>query len=101
MTKLTDVLEQVKDQNLTLEQCESLRDELIHLHTAMQIELADLEKREALYFLEQKNDVESDVSIKRRWRASDGGQRMIMLNRYIKATVKEIDSLKSRVYRLI
>lgn len=101
MATLKEVLEKVKDQNLPLAECERLRDEMIHLHTAMQIELADLEKREALYFLEQKNDVESDISIKRRWRGMDDGQRMILLNRYIKATVKEIDSLKSRVYRLI
>ncbi len=101
--KLIELLEADKDEKLPLPMIEKYRDEMVHLHTAMQIEMADLEKKEALFFLGAKGDdgSEADVSIKRKWRGSDDGQRMILLNRYLKAIAKEIDSLKSRVYRLI
>lgn len=101
MSTLLEVLEAVKDQNLSLEQIESFRDEMVHMHTMMQIEMADLEKLEALYFAGETQPDVSDVSIKRAWRATDKGQRQILINRYLKAIAKEIDSLKSRVYRLI
>lgn len=100
--KLIELLEAVKDERLPLPLIEKYRDEMVHLHTSMQIELADLEKSEAMYFVDDiHDDDESDIAIKRAWRATEKGQREILLNRYLKAVVKEIDSLKSRVYRLI
>lgn len=99
--KLTDLFEAVKDETLPLPMIEKYRDELVHLHTAMQIELADVEKSEAVYFAEKSQPDITDISIKRTWKATDKGQRQILLNRYLKAVSKEIDSLKSRVYRLI
>lgn len=99
--KLIELLEAVKDEKLPLPLIEKYRDEMVHLHTAMQIELADLEKQEAIFFTTYPDDSASDISIKRAWKATTYGQREILLNRYIKAVVKEIDSLKSRVYRLI
>jgi hypothetical protein len=101
MSLLTDLLTAVKDENLTLEQIERYRDELVHLHSAMQIELADCEKAEAVYFTDPSKEGASDISIKRSWKSTERGQRQILLNRYVKAVAKEIDSLKSRVYRLI
>lgn len=98
---LSELLNAVKDENLPLEKIERYRDELIHLHSAMQIELGEKEKEEALYFLKHSAPDVSDVSIKRKWRGTESGQRAIILNRYIKAVAKEIDSLKSRVYRLV
>src|SRR3990167_1262354 len=101
MSKFKELLEAVKDEKLTLEQVEKYRDELVHLHSDMQIDLADIEKKEALYFLTYATPDVSDISVKRKWKATDEGQRQILLNRYIKVVVKEVDSLKSRVYRLI
>lgn len=108
MSQLTQLLEKVKDENLSLEQIEKYRDDLVHLHSAMQLELAGIEKEQALYFLavhtpghQLYNHEASDISIKRAWQATEKGQRGIELNRFTKAVVKEIDSLKSRVYRLI
>lgn len=100
MSQLTDLLEKVKDDKLTLEQCEKYRDEMIHLHTLMQIEMADLEKKEAIFY-DQKAQKEPDITgiaLKRAWKASEEGQRLILLNRYLRAVVKETDSLKSRIY---
>lgn len=98
---LRDLLETVKDEKLPLVLIEKYRDEMVHLHSAMQLELADIEKAEAIYFDTESVPGVSDVSIKRHWKATEKGQRQILLNRYIKVIVKEIDSLKSRVYRLI
>lgn len=112
MSQFTQLLEAVKDETLPLEMIEKYRDEMIHLHSAMQIELANIEKEEAMYFLEWNKPVLlgkddnklppiADIAIKRMWRGTDKGQRGIELNRYVKVIAKEIDSLKSRVYRLI
>lgn len=98
---LLELLETVKEEKLSLEHIEKYRDELVHLHSAMQIELAGIEKEEAIFFNAESAPDVTDISIKRRWRATDKGQRQILLNRYIKVVVKEVDSLKSRVYRLI
>lgn len=99
--KLREILELVKDDKLPLVLIEKYRDELIHLHSAMQFEIADIEKAEALYFDKASQPDITDISIKRKWRATDQGQRQIELNRFVKVVVKEVDSLKSRVYRLI
>lgn len=99
--KLRELLQAVKEDNLPLEQVEKYRDELVHLHSAMQLELAELEKKEAIFFHDFMGPEVSDVSLKRRWRYKAEGLRMIELNRFIKACVKEIDSLKSRIYSLL
>lgn len=100
MSQFTDLLQAVKDEHLTLAACEKLRDEMIHLHSMMQVELAGLEKDEAIYITQFDAEI-TDAARKRTWKATPEGQRQIEINRYIKAIVKEIDSLKSRVYRLI
>lgn len=99
--KLRELFEAVKDKTLSKEQIELYRDELIHLHSAMQLEVADLEKAQAFYFMDAMNDDTSNISIQWTWKATEKGQRLIELNRYIKATVKEVDSLKSRIYSLL
>jgi hypothetical protein len=97
MSTFRELLEMVKDEGLTLPLLEKYRDELVHLHSSMQLQLAELEKKEAFFFVDKEGD-ESDVSRKRAWRATEEGQRSLELNRFIKACVKEIDSLKSRIY---
>lgn len=94
-----DLLLAVQDENLPLDKIELYRDSLVHLHSAMQIERAGLKKAEALFFLENKES--TAVANKMAWRASQDGMRLLDIEAYIRAAVKEIDSLKSRVYRLI
>lgn len=96
---LKEALEAVKDKTLNLRQLEDFRDDLIHIHTQLQLEQAELEKREAFYFMESQE--KTDIATKRKWRVTPEGQRLIELNRYTKAVVKEVDSLKSRIYSLI
>lgn len=102
MSQLLQLLEAVKDHNLSKTQLEQYRDSMVHLHTQMQLELAEKEKLCATFFIERKvADPEvSDISIKRIWKATEAGLREIELNRFIKAVAKEIDSLKSRLYSI-
>lgn len=100
---LLELLEAVKDEHLGKAQLEKYRDAMTHLHSEFQIELADIEKREAIFFEKTKREATekiSDVSIERTWAVTADGQRQIELNRYIKTVAKEIDSLKSRLYSI-
>lgn len=103
MSQLSELFEKVKEKNLTKTTLEEYRDDLTNLYAQMMFELAELEKTEALYFMALKNasptdkDI-SDVAIKRLWRATPQGQRLIELNRYHKATEKILSSLKSRIF---
>lgn len=98
--KLQDLILVVKEKNLSKDQLESYRDEMSYLFAQMQIEMAELEKREAIYMNEQKNDVESVASIKIRWKGTQEGQRLIVLKRYCLATKELLNSLKSRLYSI-
>lgn len=100
MSQLLDLLEKVRDENLGLDMLEKYRDQLIHLHSMMQIELSDVEKAEAIT-LASATEEETDAARKRKWRATEKGLRQIELNRYIKATLKECDSLKNRIFAAI
>ena len=97
---LLELLEAVRDETLSREQVEDYRDKLIHVHTKMQWELADIEKEEARFIYSKPQEI-PDVKHKREWKSTEKGQRQIELNRFLKAVVKEIDSLKSRIYSLI
>ena len=102
MSQLLQLLDAVKDHSLTKTQLEQYRDSMVHLHSQMQLELAEKEKKCAAFFLERKvaDPTASDISIKRVWKATEDGLREIELNRFIKAVAKEIDSLKSRLYSI-
>lgn len=99
---LLELFRAVKEQNLTKEQLEQYHDQLSSLFSQMQLEMSDIEKEKAIYFVKQsEGEKKSDISIKRNWSATDRGQREIELKHYILATKEMINSLKSRTYRLI
>lgn len=97
-----ELLLAVEEKNLTKTQLEDFRGEMTHLHSKMQLELADVEKASALFYDAEKtaNPDATDVSIKRKWKATKEGLREIELNRYIKTAIKELDNLKSRLYSI-
>ena len=99
--RLLELLQSVKEQTLTREQIESYRDQLCSLFADMQIEVAGLEKKEAIFYVTNKNPEKSAVSVKYDWKVTEDGQRLILLNRYLKGTAKVIDSLKTRIYALL
>ena len=99
MTTLKDLIVAVKENKLTKEQLELYADQMSELFAEMTIETAELEKKEALFMA--KDLTESVAQRKVMWKATEEGQRLIVLKRYLVATKELINSLKSRVYRLI
>lgn len=98
MSTLLETFEAIKDPNLSKDQLEDYHTQLSMLSAQMNIECADLEKEEALFFLANTTVETSDISIKRKWKVTDSGQRLILLNRYLKAMSKVLRSLQSRLY---
>lgn len=99
--KLLDLLNAVTESNLTKQQLEDYHTTLTGLYAQMMWEMAELEKKEALYFLRAKETDGiklSDIAVKRMWRGTQDGQRLIELKNYEKATSKMLVSIKNRMY---
>lgn len=96
---LRETLAAVKDKNLNKQQIEEYYDDLTHVYSAVCLELAELKKLEAFYFLDHKQ--ETDIATKRAWRVTKEGQRMLELEAYKTVIPKEIASLKNRIYSLL
>lgn len=96
---LNDLIIAVKEKNLSKDQLEGYRDQMSGLFAQMQMELADLEKQEALY-MSEKLENESVANRKVYWKATESGQRIIVLKRYTLATKELLNSLKSRLYSI-
>ena len=99
MITLKDLIVSVKEKNLSKDQLEGYRDQLSGLYAEMQLEMAEIEKEEAL-FLDSKEEKQSVAEIKIKWKATEKGQREIMLKRYCLATKELLNSLKSRLYSI-
>lgn len=97
MTTLIEVIKKVREQNLTKTELENYFDEISVLLAEMLIEASELEKDEAL-FLASREQGESVISKKVEFKATAGGQRLIVLKRYISATKTLLASIKNRIY---
>ncbi len=95
---LKDLFTAVKEHNLTKTDLEKYHTELTSLYAQMLLEIAEKEKLEALFFLEKTSPEVTDVSIKRTWRGTTDGLRLIELKSFAKATEKVLSSLKNRMY---
>lgn len=95
-TTLNELIISVREQNLTKDQLEGYRDQLSDLYAQMQMEMADIEKQEALF----PNDYPTAVARKNAWKATEPGQRLIVLKRYCLACKEILNSLKSRLYSM-
>ena len=96
---LKDLIIAVKEKNLSKDQLEDYRDQMSNLFAQLQLEMAELEKEEAI-FMEQKTEQESVAQRKIEWKATKGGQRLIELKRYALALKEMLNSLKSRLYQI-
>lgn len=96
--KLQELLEAVKEKHLSKEQLEAYRDDLANLFSMMQMELAEVRKAKALYFVEHPE--KSDKATERVWQATSKGLREIELSHYSRGVEKVLGSLKSRLYSL-
>ncbi len=99
MITLNDLIVSVKEKNLSKDALEAYRDQLSGLYADMQMEMAELEKQEAL-FMGNKTEANSVAEMKVYWKASKEGQRLIVLKRYCLATKELLNSLKSRLYSI-
>lgn len=97
--KLEALFEKINERDMSRESLEAYRDELVRLYGRMCLEMAELRKEEARYFLQEKK--ETDVATRRAWDNTTSGQRLIELRYYTKATEKLISSSKDRIYRLL
>lgn len=98
---LLELITKVKEKNLSQEQLEEYGDQMSSLFAQMMIEMADLEKEEAIFMGKDFGEKVSVADRKVMWKATDKGQRLIVLKRYSTATKELINSLKSRTFRLI
>jgi hypothetical protein len=97
--KLTELILAVKEKNLNKDQLENYRTEMSEIFAQMQMEMADLEKEEAIY-MEAQPEENSVAQRKINWKATEKGQRLIVLKRYCLATKELLNSLKSRLYSI-
>lgn len=95
---LNELILAVKEKNLSKDQLEAYRNDMSQIFAEMQLEMADLEKEEALF--EPETVEETEAHLKRRWKKTPSGQRLIVLKRYCVATKELLNSLKSRLYSI-
>ena len=96
---LQELITSVKERNLSKDQLEDYRDQMSQLFAQMQLEIAELEKEEAL-FMNMNSDTKSVAQRKIEWKAKQTGRRLIELKRYCLATKELLNSLKSRLYSI-
>lgn len=96
MSQLTDMLRAVKEGNLTKTQLDNYHTALSGLYSDLQLEIADLKKKKALF--EAGEPEKSVAKMKVAWKATPEGQRLIELEGYARATSTQLRSLKNRLY---
>ena len=103
MSKLTELIEKVREENLTKQQLEDYHTEITYLDNLLRLEIAPLEKDEALFMNGFGDNPPIDKSVAQRkvmWKATEKGQRQIELSHYLKITPKLLQSLKTRLYSI-
>lgn len=99
MVTLEQAIKSVKEGTLSKERTESYFDQMSALFAMFQLEMADLEREEAL-FMNGKKDEQSIADRKREWKATESGLKLIKRKREATATKEMIGSLKRRTYAL-
>ena len=96
---LSEAIKMVRQENLTKSQLEDYHNQMSLLLAELQIEASELEREEAL-FLANRSQEESVISVKVRWKVTQGGQRLIVVKRYISAVKTLLGSIKNKLYVL-
>lgn len=94
---LPEIIKIVQERNLTKTQLEEYYDMSSILLANLLVEASELEKDEAL-FLAEREQGESVISKKVQWKSTQGGQRLIVVKRYISAVKTLLSSIKNRIY---
>ena len=99
MSKLAELLKEIKDENLTKESLDQYYSALSLLRGDVRIELAGIQKEKAMFMLE---DAEKSVAQRKiNWQAGEKGQREIDLKAYISSMGDALGSVKTRIYALL
>jgi len=93
---LTELLVEVREQNLTKTKLEELYTEFLNLYSSTELRLGELEKEEALY-MESYSTIPL-AHAKRKWSAATWGQELITLKRQSKVLEKQLSAIKHRIY---
>jgi beta-mannanase len=96
--KLIELIKSVREEKLSKDQLENYRDQMSSLFAEMQLELAEIRKTKALYFVEKRS--KTDKETERNWQITKEGLREIELSHYSKALEKLLSSLKARLYQI-
>lgn len=97
MSTLLEVIKKVKEENLSKPQIENYRDQIAALLAQLQLECAELEKKEAI-FMGEKGPEETAINRKINWKKTREGLRLIEVKRHISACKTLMTSLRDRLY---
>jgi hypothetical protein len=99
MTQLNDIIKGIKEEHLGKEQLENYSSMLDVLSAEMEIELANVEKQEAMFIANCGEKTRAGAITK--WDSSELGQKEIELKRNLRAVSKLASSVKTRIYQRI
>ncbi len=94
---IQDIIKGVKEENLTKDQLENYSSMLDILSAELELELAEIEKAEAMFLAECGEKTRSGATTK--WDSTEFGQKEISLKRNIRAVSKLASSVKTRIYQ--
>lgn len=94
--KLTELLEAVKEEHMVKSQLENYHTSLSNMAADLAIELAELKKEKAMFEASDPN--KSVAKMKVEWKGTEKGQRLLLLEGYMKATMTQLKSLRNRIY---
>ena len=94
---IQDIIKGIKEKFLTKEQLEEYSSMLDILSAEMEMQLAEIEKSEAMFLANCGEKTRAGANTK--WDSSEEGQKEIELKRNIRAVNKLGSSVKTRIYQ--
>lgn len=93
---LKELFTAIREESLDKTQLEDYHTKLSALCAEMYLEMSQIQKEQALYLAESEE--KTTAGAERKWFALPRGQRQIELKNYIRASEKQLSSLKNRLY---
>ena len=97
--ELKELLESVREQNLTKTRLEELWTEFLNLYSTTELRIGTLEKLEAIFL--DSSEEKTDAARKRKWSVIPEGQELITLKRQSKVLEKQLSAIKHRIYSFV
>ena len=95
--QINDLIKSLKEETLTKDKLEDLSSQLDVLCAEYELELANIEKKEAMFLANCGEKTRASATTK--WEASEDGQKEIDLKRQLRALSKLSSSVKTRIYQ--